>query len=204
MITVYHASMTRSVRVLWLLEELGLPYEVVTLDFMAGDLQKPAYLAKNPLGRVPALEDGDVLVYESGAIVEWLCERYDTAHLLAPAPGTAARARFLQWVHWSEATAMPPVSDFFQHSMIRPEAARIPQVVADAVVKVAHWLAVLERHLLGKDFVLGSDFSAADVMLGYTVGGARFTGQLDERFPNVAAYLGRLMGRPAYQKANAR
>ena len=124
MITVYHASMTRSVRVLWLLEELGLPYEVVTLDFMAGDLQKPAYLAKNPLGRVPALEDGDVLVYESGAIVEWLCERYDTAHLLAPAPGTAARARFLQWVHWSEATAMPPVSDFFQHSMIRRYSAR--------------------------------------------------------------------------------
>jgi glutathione S-transferase len=204
MIKVYHASMTRSVRVLWLLEELGLPYEVVVLDFMAGDLQKPAYLAKNPLGRVPALEDGDVLMYESGAIVEWLCERYDAAHLLAPAPGTPARARFLQWLHWAEATAMPPVSDFFAHSMIRPEAERIPQVVADAVVKVAQWLAVLERHLLGKDFLLGSDFSAADVMMGYTVGGAKFTGQLDERFPNVAAYLGRLMARPAYQKANAR
>lgn len=202
MIKLYHAPMTRSVRVRWLLEELGLEYELVTLDFFGGDLKKPAFLSKNPLGRVPAIEDGDVVMFESGAIVEYLLEKYGKGRL-APAPGTPKRPEFLQWVHWSEATAMPPVSEFFQNSMIKPEDKRIPQVVPEAVEKIGEWLAVLDRHLAGRDYLLGDDFSAADIMLAYTIGGANFAGLLDHRFPNVQAYQARLSERPAGQKASA-
>ena len=202
MIKLYHAAMTRSVRIIWLLEELGLPYELVKLDFFGGELKKPAYLSKNPLGKVPAIEDGDVLMFESGAIIEWLCEKYGNGRL-APAPGTAKRPQFLQWLHWAEATAMPPLGDFFQNSMVKPETERIPQVIPEALEKIDKWLAVLDNHLAGKRYLLGEEFSAADVMMGYTLGGVRFTGQLDARFPNVEAYNARLAERPAFQKANA-
>ena len=90
MIKLYHASMTRSVRIVWLLEELGVPYELVKLDFLGGDLQRPEYLARNPLGKVPTLEDGDVRIFESGAITEYLCEKYDKGRL-APPPGSPRR-----------------------------------------------------------------------------------------------------------------
>jgi glutathione S-transferase len=202
MIKLYHASMTRSVRIVWLLEELGVPYELVKLDFLGGDLQRPEYLARNPLGKVPTLEDGDVRIFESGAITEYLCEKYDKGRL-APPPGSPRRAEYLQWLHWAEATAMPPVGDFFQNSMIKPEEKRIPQVVPEALEKIGVWLAALEKHLAGKKYLLGDEFSAADIMLAYTVNGARFSGQLDARFPNVQAWVERLAERPAAQKAQA-
>jgi glutathione S-transferase len=203
MIKLYHASLTRSVRVLWLLEELGLPHEVVKLDFMGGDLQKPDYLARNPMGKVPTLDDGEVRIFESGAIIEYLLETYDKDGRLAPKPGSPKRPQFLQWLHWAESTAMPSVSEFFQNSMLKPEADRIPQVVVEATQKIAKWLGVLDKQLAGKPYVLGDDFSAADVALAYTVNGARFSGQLDDRFKNVQAWLARANERPAAKKAQA-
>jgi len=202
MITLYHAQMTRSLRILWLLEELGLEYRVEKLDFLGGDLQKPDYLRKNPLGKLPTLDDGDVRLWESGAITEYLVEKYGDGRL-APAPGSAARAQYLQWIHWSEATAMPALADYFQHTMMRPEEQRVPQIAAEGRQRAARWLAVLDQHLAGKQYLLGDQFSAADVMMGYTVQGAKFGGLLDERFPNVAAYAARLEARPAFQKASA-
>jgi glutathione S-transferase len=202
MITLYHAQMTRSLRILWLLEELGLDYRLEKLDFLGGDLQRPAYLSKNPLGKVPTIEDGDVRMFESGAITEYLVEKYGNGRL-APPPGTPQRAQYLQWLHWSEATAMPAMADFFQHTMLRPEGQRIPQVAEEAKQRIARWLAMLNDHLAGKQYLLGDEFSAADVMMGYTVQGAKFGGMVDDRFPHVAAYAARLEARPAFRKASA-
>lgn len=202
MIKLYHAPMTRSVRIVWLLEELGLDYELVKLGFMTGDLQKPEYLAKSPLGKVPAIEDGEVRMFESGAITEYLLEKYGAGRL-APAPGTPARAEFLQWLHFAEATAMPPLVDILANTFIKPEAQRIPQVAEEAKPRVARILALLDRQLAGREFLLGDEFSAADIMMGFTVGGAQLVGLLDERYPNLQAYMARLSERPAFKKAGA-
>jgi glutathione S-transferase len=201
MIKLYHAPMTRSLRILWILEELEIPYEVEKLEFPAG-LQTPAYLAKNPLGKVPTIEDGDVRMCESGAIAEYLVEKYGKGRL-APAPGTPGRGEYLQWIHWSEATAMPSLADYFQNIMIKPESERIPAVAEEAKGRIAKWLGVLDAHLAGRKYLLGDEFTAADAMMGYTAAGATFAG-ITSGFPNVVAYLARLEERPAYKRAQQR
>lgn len=199
-IKLYHAPLTRSLRVRWLLEELGVPYELAQLDFMGGDLKKADYLAKHPLGKVPTLEIDGTTLWESGAMVEYLCEKYGK---LAPPPGSPKRAEFLQWVHFSEATAMPPLGQFFQNAFIKPEAQRIAAILPEAQESIGKWLTLLDAHLKGKKYLLGDEFTAADVMMGYTVNGTKFGGMLDARYPNVEAYLTRLSERPAFQKANS-
>ncbi len=202
MITLYHSPGSRSVRVRWLLEELGLDHRIETLSFTDGSMQSPAYLAKNPLGKVPTLEDDGVVLFESGAIVEYLLERYAKGRL-APAPGSPERPAFLQWLHWSEATFMPPVGEIAQHSFMRPEAERIPAVVADARKRLTRLLDVVEKELASRDTLLPSGFSAADIMLGYALQLAKMLGQLPEDHPRTNAYLARLAARPAFQKAFA-
>ena len=109
MLKVYHAPETRSVRILWLLEELGLPYEVEKHALGNPSMRSPEYLAKHPLGRVPALEDGDIILYESGAIVQYILERHANGRLM-PAKDSADYAAALQWVHFAEGMLMPPVN----------------------------------------------------------------------------------------------
>ena len=201
MITLFHAAKSRSVRVRWLLEELGLPYEVTTLTFTPDSLKGAAYAKVNPLGRVPAIVDGDVTMFESGAILEWLLEQYGQGRL-QPKPGSPTRPAYLQWFHFAEATALPPVSDFVQHAFLRPEEARIPAMVPDAQRRAGEWLDVVEKTLAGKTWITGDDFTAADVMLGYSLFLAGLLGLAGDR-PNVAAYLGRCQARPAFQKATA-
>ncbi len=200
MIKLFHSSRTRSVRVLWLLEELGLPYELKTMSFTQEALKSPEYLKVNPAGKIPAIQDGDLTMYESGAIVEYIVEKYGQGKL-APAPGSPDRGLYLQWLHFAEATALPPVGDIARHMMFLPEADRIPAVVADARVRVAGILAAMEKELAGKQYLLGASFSAADVMMGYSFTLMKWFGLVTDAYPNVTAYLGRLEQRPAYQKA---
>jgi glutathione S-transferase len=128
MIKLYHAQFTRSIRILWLLEELGLPYELVKVAF-----KPPRYSFEQdtPTGKFPSMEDGGVVLFESGAILEYLIEKYGKGRLAPPA-GSPDRGLYLQWVHFAEATAFPPIADLAQHTMFLPEAQRIPQVAADA------------------------------------------------------------------------
>ena len=202
MIKLYHAPKTRSVRVLWLLEELGLPYDLVTMPFTQETLKSPGFLRVNPCGRLPAIEDGDVAMFESGAIVEYVLERYGEGRL-APPPGTAPRARYLQWLHFGEATLLPPLGDIAQHTLFRPAAERIPAVAEDGRRRTAATLDVLEQALAGTPYLCGEAFTAADIMVGYGVALTRLLGVLDARHPQVAGYLGRLEARPAMQKAFA-
>jgi len=200
MITLYHSPRTRSVRVLWLLEELGIPYELRTLAFTPDSLKSPEYTKLNPLGKVPSITDGDLTLFESGAIVEYLVERYGDGRL-APKPGTIERGHYFQWIHFAEATCLPPLSDLAQHSMFKPEADRIAALIPDAQARVATWLAALEPALAGKHYLLGSQFSAADVMMGYGLLLTKWFGLLGDRHANLTAYLARLEERPALRKA---
>lgn len=202
MITLYHSPRSRSVRVFWLLEELGLPYELKTVEFTPESLKGPEYLKVHPLGKVPALQDDGVTMFESGAIVEYLLEKYGKGRL-APAPGTTARAPFLQWVHFGEATALPPLADIVQHTFLRPEAERIPAIADDGRARMEGVLGVLDKSLAGKQYLLGDEFTAADVMVGYALYLAKMLGLLSDKHPNLLAYMGRLEKRPAFQKATA-
>jgi glutathione S-transferase len=199
MVTLFHSPRTRSLRVLWLLEELGIPYELRTLPFTPESLKSPEYLRINPLGKVPAIQDGDAQMFESGAIVEYLVEKYGNGRL-APAPGTPARAAYLQWIHFAEATAMPPISELAQHTMFKPEAERIAAIVPDAQARIQNWLTTVEAAMDGRDYLCGSELTAADVMLGYSLLLTKWFGLLGDR-PNLTAYLARLEARPALQKA---
>jgi glutathione S-transferase len=197
MIKLYHAPLTRSIRIYWLLEELGIPYELSLVKFTPG---KMPFAQATPYGKVPAIEDGDVVMIESGAILEYVLEKYGQGRL-APAPGTAGRAAFLQWVYFSEATALPPIGDIVRHTLFKPEPERIPAVVEDARGRLGASFAVVEKALEGKPYLLGPDFSAADIMMGVTLHIARRLNSLEERFANLSAYLGRLESRPAFREA---
>jgi glutathione S-transferase len=200
MIKVHHAPKARSVRVLWLLEELGVPYEVVPTSFE--QVRSPAFLRVNPFARIPAIEDGEIVMFESGAIVEYVLERYGAGRL-APVPGTPARAPYLQWLHFGEATLLPPLSDVAQHSFLRPPAERMPAVAEDGRRRAVATLDVLEQVLAGRTFICGDAFTAADVMVGYGVALMQLLGVLGAGHPAAAAYLGRLQARAAFQKAFA-
>jgi glutathione S-transferase len=190
------------VRVLWLLEELGLPYELALTPFTQEALKSPEFLRVNPCGRLPALEDGDVAMFESGAIVEYVLERYGAGRL-APPPGTPPRARYLQWLHFGEATLLPPLGDIAQHTLLRPAAERIAAVAEDGRRRAGTTLDVLEHALAATPYLCGEAFTAADIMVGYGVALTKLLGVLGADHPRVRAYLGRLEARPAMQKAFA-
>ena len=198
---LYHSPRTRSMRIVWLLEELGIPYELEVVRFTPPIPPARPFAQRTPFGKVPALEDGDVTMFESGAIVEYVLERYDKGRL-APPPGSPLRAQYLQWIHFAEATAFPPLGNIAWHRF-RQNADTIPSAMEDYRTWAAAVFDFLERTLAGKDYLLGRDFSGADVMLGYTLLCAKWFGLLTEEHPNVARYLARLESRPAFQKALA-
>src|SRR5262245_54351832 len=197
MIKLYFAPRTRAVRVRWLLEELGLPHELRRVAFNRPDR---VFSQETPLGKFPVIEDGDVTICESGAIVEYILERYGEGRL-APAIGSPLRGEFLQWIHFAEGTAFPPLGVIVWHTLYEGNAAEIPDVIASARRRALGALDFLERALAGKTYLLGSEFSAADIMMGFTLAAARVLGVLDERYPALTGYLARLESRPAFQRA---
>lgn len=197
MIKLYHAQLTRSVRIVWLLEELGIPYELATVAFRP---PRHSFEQDTPTGKFPAIEDGGLVMFESGAILEYVIEKYGNGRL-APAIGSPERGPYLQWVHFAEATAFPPIGDIARHTMFLPEAERIPQVATDGRARAKNALDVLERALDGKDYLVGKELSGADIMMGYFLMAARMLGLVGADYPNVSAYWDRLAARPALQKA---
>ena len=201
MIKLYFAPRTRSVRILWLLEELGLPYQLERVEFRPP--AKTFFAQPTPLGKLPAIEDGDVVMSESGAIVEYILERYGEGRL-APAAGSPERASFLQWLHFAESTAFPPLGIVVWLTLYRDDAARHATLVADARARAAMGLDVVERSLAGRRYLVGDEFTAADIMMGFTLVAARLLRVLvDGAHPALHEYLARLEARPAFQKAIA-
>ena len=199
MLKLYFAPRTRAIRIRWLFEELGVPHELERVEFRP---QSTPFAQATPFGKIPVLVDGEITIAESGAILEYVLENYGNGQL-APAVGSAQRGEFLQWVHFAEGTAFPPLGVLIWHGIYRGDASSIPQAMEAAHDRALASLAVVERHLATRDHLLGSAFSAADIMLGFTLAAAQFLGLLDARHPKTIAYLGRLMQRPAFQRAIA-
>jgi glutathione S-transferase len=199
MITLVHVPLSRSLRVRWLLEELALPYQLEVRSF--AELRRPEHLALHPLGKVPVLLDGDVTLFESGAILQHLLERHGGGRL-EPKPGSAERSLFWQWFHYAEATLTPPLGLVVRHTVLAPEAERIPAVAEWGRARAAQALAPVERALAGRSWLL-PEFSAADVMMGYSVRLASLLRLLGDAHPNLSAYLARCEERPAYARAAA-
>ena len=202
MLTVHHLGKSQSERIVWLCEELGIPYELKTLNFSPDDLQSAEYLAVHPLGKVPAIDDDGLVLNESGAILQYLLEKHGNGRL-EPKPGSAGRGQYLHWFHFAEATMMVSIGNIAQHSFIRPEDKRIPQVAAESVESTKKMLGILEKELQGKDFICGKEFTAADIMLGYDLLLCKMFGLLSDDLANTGAYFGRLASRPGFQKATA-
>lgn len=200
MLKIHHARRARSARVIWLAEELSIPYELSTFEFKREVLQSPEYRALHPLGQVPVIQDEDITMFESGAIVEYLLEKHGSGRL-APEPGAPDRAAYLQWFHYGEASLARHVSDIVRHRFGLPEEQRNAAFLEEARGRYREALAVVDRALEGRKYMLGDAFTAADIMIAYGIVMGKITKELPEEFANVAAYLGRLQQRPAYAKA---
>jgi glutathione S-transferase len=196
MLKLHHAPFTRSVRVLWLLEELGLPCELVVLPPVSGT---SPFSQPTPTGKLPTLEDDGLVMFESIAIMEYILERHASGRL-APRRGSREWGLFLQWMHYSESTAFPPLGYIARHSFALPESERVPATVRENRELAARVFALPERVLAESEHLLGEEFSAADIAMGYTVGTAKLMGLLGS-LPNLDAYFTRLAARPAFQRA---
>lgn len=202
MITVYHLENSRSERVIWLLEELGLPYELQRFprdrNMMAGE----AYRALHPLGKSPIIRDGGVLI-ESGAIVEYIINRL--AHgRLSVAVDSPLYPRYLQWMHFAEGSAMAQVLTHILMCGFVPGIDQSLPFVAYTKEKTAQLLQYLDGELDGRAYFLGADFTAADIMMTYCFTTSRSFLRIDlAPFRNISSYLGRIAQRPAYQKSVA-
>ncbi len=184
-------------RSLWLLHELGLDFDLVVHDF-GPDLRSESYLAKHPLGRVPALEIDGAVLFETGAITEYLCETRAGGDLYR-APGTPERMAWLQWLHYAETVAVHAASLTQQHIVIYEDKDRSAVVIKLETRRLEKALEVLDTHLNGRDYLL-SGFSAADISVGYSAYVAQFFVDLS-RFENLSRWFETLSRRPAFQKA---
>src|SRR5450830_1806366 len=212
MIVVHHLNNSRSQRVLWLLEELGLEYEIVRYQRDPKTMLAPPELrAIHPLGKSPVIADNGVTVAESGAIVEYLIETYGNGRLVPPA-GTEERRRWTYFLHYAEGSAMAPllmklIFDRVETSpapfFVKPIARGIAQKVKGSYIlpQIAQHLAYLESELGKHTWFAGEQFSAADIQLSFPLEAAAARGGLDGKFPKLQAFLDRIHARPAYQRA---
>jgi glutathione S-transferase len=196
-LVLWHVPLSRSMRALWLLHEIGCDFRLNTLDFFDGSMRQPPYAGIHPAGRVPALQDGEVTLHESGAITEWLCET--RAPHLTRAPGMADRAGWLDWLHFGETLGQHLANLTQHHIVLREEWQRSPTVMKLEAARLSRALTLVEQRLSGRDWLLGT-FSGVDCQIGYAVWmAARFV-RFDDR-PALAAYAARCAARPAFQAA---
>jgi glutathione S-transferase len=212
MIVVHHLNNSRSQRVLWLLEELGVPYEVKRYQRDASTMLAPPELRMvHPLGKSPVITDGDATLAESGAILEYLVSRYDNGTLV-PKENTPERLRYVYWMHFAEGTAMPPLllklifGRMAQQRMpffARPVARAIARRAMDGFIQsnIDRNLDFMETELGKSEWFAGSQFSAADVQMSFPLEAAAARGGLTESRPRLWAFLQRIHARPAYKRA---
>ena len=196
---IHHAPNTRSVLAVWLLEELGIPYELEMYKLGDPAMRAPDYLKVHPMGRVPALEDGDVTVFESGAIVEYVLARHGDGRL-RPAPDAPDFPSYLQWLHYAEGMIMPPVNTIVVETILLPPERRNDDNVNRATKLLGRMPSAVDAHMEGREYLAG-DFSGADIMTGHACTVARRLGADVSDKPNVEAYIERCNARPALQKA---
>ena len=199
MLKLHFAPNSRAGRIVWLFEELGLEYEMNKMAFHPKDLKSDEHRKRHPLGRVPVLDDGDVSIFESGAIVEYIMARYGDGGL-KPAVDAPEFPEYLQWFHYCEGMVMPPINTIMVHSVLLPPERRNEETLGQAQRLLGRAVAPVDSALEGREYLVG-DFSAADVMLGHSLFMANRLGQVSEELANLKAYLKRIEARPAFQTA---
>ncbi|MGB0218121.1 MAG: glutathione S-transferase family protein [Sinimarinibacterium flocculans] len=211
MITVHHLNNSRSQRVLWLLEELGIDYRVERYERDAKTMLAPASLKNvHPLGKSPVISDGERVVAETGAIIEYLVDRHGNGRL-APAAGSDARLRYSYWLHYAEGSLMPLMVMTLIFNRIVPGSPMLIRPIAAGIVKAVHrqflgpntrlHLDYVESELGRSTWFAGEDFTAVDVQMSFPLeAAASRAGGIDE-YPRIAAFLERIHARPAYQRA---
>jgi glutathione S-transferase len=196
---IHHAPNTRSVRAVWLLEELGIPYELEMHKLGDPAMRSPEYRKVHPMGRVPALEDGDVTIFESGAIVEYVLARHGGGRM-RPEVDAPEFPAYLQWLHYAEGMIMPPVNIIVVETILLPPERRNDTNVARATKLLGQMLSAVDAHMEGREYLAG-EFSGADIMTGHACTVSRRLGADVSDKPNVEAYIERCNARPAMQKA---
>lgn len=199
MLTIYHAPGTRSIRVIWLCHELDIPHDVKTIEFASPYRASPEYRALNPVGKVPAMTDGTFTMFESGAMVQYLLDRHGQGRL-QPTPGTEAHAHYLQWSWFAESTYARPIGEIVNHRRAFGEAGQIPAAIDEMKGRARLCSEAVDRAIAGREFLLGDTFTAADIMMGYSIMIAERLTSIDG-LPNLQDYWRRLAARPACQKA---
>jgi len=200
MLKIYHVAGTRSIRVIWVCEELQLPYEVETIPFSAEYRSSAEWRKLNPVGKVPVMTDGDLTLFESGAMVQYLLDRYGEGKL-QPTPGTNKHAIYMQWSWFAEATFARPIGEIVNHRRVFTEAQQSPHAIEEMQARAHLCVQAVDEAMQGKDYLLG-EFSAADIMMGYSM-------MLCEKFApttgyvNASAYWERLQARVGCKVARA-
>ena len=212
MIIVHHLNNSRSQRVLWLLEELGLPYEIKPYQRDAKTMLAPPELREvHPLGKSPVITDGDLTIAESGAIVEYLIDTYGDGRL-KPAPGTPERLRYTYWLHYAEGSAMPPLlmklvfdeverapMTFFVKPIAKAISGKVKKTFINPQIKTH--LDFMEGELGKATWFAGKEFTGADIQLSFALEAAASRAGLNEKRPHLMAWLKRIHARPAYKRA---
>jgi glutathione S-transferase len=195
--TLYHCRGTRSQRVRWALEELGLEYKLETIDLFKGEGNSTAFREINPLGQLPALEiDGEVML-ESGAIVHWLADRYGD-HVLAPPLDSPSRRIYEQWSFFATTNLEGPAWEIVLHRDILPAEVAVKAIIPFAERRLDDIFQRLEAELAQREYLVDDRFSAADILAGYIL--MWFRREL-ARYPALDAYVNRLKARPAYRRS---
>jgi glutathione S-transferase len=200
MLTIYHSKQSRSMRVVWLCEELRLDYTLSHLAMFTPEMKTKDYLQIHPLGKVPAIDDDGFILWETHAIFEYLVGKHGDPELIPPRE-TKQGARASQWMAYGENPLTIIMGEVAAHGGPMPEEMRIPALVDRGKEIAPALVSVVERALGDEPYILGSQFSAADIMLAFGLNIGRYLGFVGPDTPRCDAYLDRLAARPAYQKA---
>jgi glutathione S-transferase len=198
MMKLYYSKQSRSTRPRWVLEELGLEYEIVPMNLQAGDQRKPEFKKLNPLTQIPVLQDEDRVICESGAICLYLADRYKPG-TLAPAPDQ--RADYYRFCFYVYNTLEHQLVEIFLHSRFLPEEQRKPERVTQARELLKARLQIIADHLANREYISDGRFTVADILVGSALDWANMQGLLAE-FPGLVGYIEKLKQRPAYQRAH--
>jgi glutathione S-transferase len=210
MLTVHHLNNSRSQRVLWLLEELGTPYEIIRYNRQPNMLAPPELRAIHPLGKSPVITDNGNTIAESGAIVEYLVKTYGNGRLIPP-DNTPERLRFTYWLHYAEGSAMPLLLLKLIFLMLPKRAPLLMRPVVNAIAAKAlntlvdpqlkQHMAFWEGELSKSEWFAGSEFTAADIQMSFPLEAASARAGLEQGHPKAMAWLAKIHARPAYQRA---
>ena len=199
MLKVHFAPNSRAGRIIWLMEELELEYEVNVMPFSKEGLKSDEHRARHPLGRVPVLEDGEVMIFESGAIIEYVLTRHKEGGL-KPKTDSPEFPYYLQWFHYCEGMVMPPINQIVVQTILLPPERRDENVLKQAKNLLTKSLMMVNANLEDKEYLIG-DFSAADLMLGHACYMSNRMGCVTDEMKYIKDYVARISARPAFKKA---